>query len=556
MLTVALEDYFQGRAFEGVVDQTRWSRFESRFEKNTIAALDLLRKHRAEATFFVMDSVAVRHPAIVHEVVRQGHEIASAGSSRKSFRQLTQVELREELRRTRGHIEGVTGQKLRGFRVADRRLGPKDLWALETLAEEGFAYDSSLSPSLLHFRTQPWRRFVHHATFGARGIWEVPLTSWSMLGCMAPIAGGNYFRQFPESLIRGAVDRWARQNQAPFVMYFRVWDLDLDQPQITGAPLLARVRHYRNADKMPALLSEFLTRYRFTSIENYLELAAAEPAAIRSPVPAAAPIRTRYEARTPVTVVVPCFNEEESLPYLANTLRELDETLDHAYELRYIFVNDGSSDGTLALLRKLFADETRFTVLDHGKNRGVAAAILSGIRAARTQIVCSIDCDCTYDPRELRHMIPMLRDGIDMVTASPYHPLGSVVNVPGWRLALSRGASWIYGLILRQPIHTYTSCFRVYRRDRVTQIELHEKGFLGIAELVGEMTLRGSKMVEHPATLETRMLGTSKMRVARTLVGHLRLMARLTRQRLAQVRKVEREATPAELPETTEIIKT
>ncbi|MDX6709138.1 MAG: hypothetical protein QOH96_154 [Blastocatellia bacterium] len=64
-------------------------------------------------------------------------------------------------------------------------------------------------------------------------------------------------------------------------------------------------------------------------------------------------------------------------------------------------------------------------------SKAVAAAILTGVGNSNTEIVCSIDCNCTYDPHELGEMIPKLVPGVDLVTASPYHPLGQVRNVPG-----------------------------------------------------------------------------------------------------------------------------
>ncbi len=137
-----------------------------------------------------------------------------------------------------------------------------------------------------------------------------------------------------------------------------------------------------------------------------------------------------------------------------------------------------------------------------------------------------MDCDCTYDPIEMATMIPMLEPGVDLVTASPYHPKGRVVNVPGWRLTLSRGASLLYRAVVGQGLHTYTSCFRVYRKSAVVDLELTEGGFLGVAELLGLLALRGGRIVEHPATLEVRLFGQSKMKTAKTIQGHLRLLSR------------------------------
>ena len=66
-------------------------------------------------------------------------------------------------------------------------------------------------------------------------------------------------------------------------------------------------------------------------------------------------------------------------------------------------------------------------------------------------------------------MLPLMTGSVDLVTASPYHKDGGVRNVPGWRLFLSRGASFLYRRVLRSKLDTYTSCFRVYRRSSVVE---------------------------------------------------------------------------------------
>src|SRR5262249_51413580 len=157
------------------------------------------------------------------------------------------------------------------------------------------------------------------------------------------------------------------------------------------------------------------------------------------------------------------YNEELILPYLANTLASVEAKL-HEYAITFVLVDDGSKDATWAGLQKAFGGQPGFELYRHEHNRGVAAAIMTGIRRARDEIGCPIACDCTYDPRGLAEMIPRLQPGVDLVTASPYHPEGHVRNVPGWRLKLSKAASWLYRRVLRHKLHTYTSCFRVYRR--------------------------------------------------------------------------------------------
>ncbi len=162
---------------------------------------------------------------------------------------------------------------------------------------------------------------------------------------------------------------------------------------------------------------------------------------------------------------------------------------------------------------------------------------MTGMKAATTEIVCSMDCDCTYDPHELVKMIPLLTDEIDLVTASPYHKKGGVRNVPEWRLFLSKGASWLYRRTLNAKLSTYTSCFRVYRRSSFVNLEIREKGFLGVAEMLGRLDLAGGKIIEYPAVLEVRLFGISKMKTARTVFGHLKLISSLSQARLFRKNK-------------------
>ena len=573
LLTVMLEDYFHVEAFNGLIQRSQWDRFETRLEKNTLRALDLLDRNNVKATFFVLGWVADKHPEIVGEVARRGHEVASRGLYHRSTRRMTPDEFRDDLARSRDAVEHASGKKVLGYRAARRWTSPEDLWALDILAEEGYAYDSSLVPLDRAFNAEPWRRFAHEQQVGEKTIWEFPVSTTNLFGWRVPIAGGNYLRQFPHTLVKRAVARWHEKYDAPFVMYTHVWELDPEQPRISSASHLTKIRHYRNLGKMAWVLEDYFSEYSFVGVADYLGLntaldatpaaeagTALAPDAVslidrRKPVlpvsintetpPAAVAAATSNARRTPVSIVVPCYNEELILPYLSNTLRSVTDALQKEYDLRFIFVDDGSRDKTLASLEQLFGSLPHCSIVHHKKNLGVAASILDGIRHAETEIVCSIDCDCTYDPHELRNMIPLLTADAAMVTASPYHPQGRVRNVPQWRLGLSKGASFLYRHTLTQQLHTYTSCFRVYRRDAVVDLRLREAGFLGVAEILGRLDLRGERIVEYPATLEVRLFGQSKMKVLKTIVGHLQLLTRLLALRV-QGNALER-VMPAEV---------
>jgi len=541
VLTVALEDYFHVTPLQSVISQDRWYRFEMRLEASTRRTLDLLDECGARATFFVLGWVADAAPELVREVTDRGHEVAAKGYHHQDFRRRREA-FEEDAVRAREALERATGRPVLGYRLAQHWLRREDLWMLEVLSRAGYEYDSSLRMVFRNYAREPWRQFPHRVTIGQRPFLEVPLSSVRPLGCGIPIAGGNYWRQFPQSLVKRAIARWDRRYDAPLVMYFHTWELDPDQPRINGVPLRQQIRQYRNLRKMPGMVRYYLERYRFTSVADYFDL-DADPSE-RHAGPAAAVVARRNGGPAPavqgardltaVSVVVPCYNEQESLPYLANTLRSVVDKLSDRYDFRFIFVDDFSTDRTWQTLHAVFGRNPRCTFIQHDRNRGVAAAIQTGLQSASTDIVCSMDCDCTYDPHEFGRMIPLLTDDVDVVTASPYHPLGSVKNVPRWRLFLSNGLSRLYRVILRQKLYTYTSCFRVYRRQATIGIPVGRGGFFGVAEMLGRLDLAGRRIVECPAVLEARMLGRSKMKVLRTITGHLSLLLQLMMSRVGR----------------------
>lgn len=532
LLTIAVEDYFQVVAFRKVIQPSHWYRFERRVEANTNKALDLLDEFGVHATFFALGWVADEFPELIRSIAERGHEVATKGYYHRFIDEMTPSEFREDLVRSREAIERASGLRVHGHRIARGSFGLADLWALDVLAEEGFDYDSSFYPRLRSIAAEPWRRFPHVHRRAGRALHELPLSTWKVGPWLLPMAGGNYFRQLPPFLVNRAVRAWMQGCDPPFMMYFHVWELDAQLPAITAAGPVARLRQYRNLERMPSLVRYYLARYSFGPVAGYLGLEPEPATSVPAPEPEAqAAVVPRGTARQPVTVVVPCFNEQGVLLYLANTLRKVETALRPLYDLHFLFVDDGSSDDTWKALHEQFGSDARCGFIRHPENRGVAAAILTGIREADTELVCSIDCDCTYDPHQLRELIPMLEGSVDMVTASPYHPSGRVLNVPGWRLLLSRTLSMLYGLVLRQKLHTYTSCFRVYRRRSMLDLELHETGFLGVAEMVCELDRRGRHIVECPAVLEVRMLGRSKMKILRVIAGHLRLLTRVASSR-------------------------
>ena len=175
--------------------------------------------------------------------------------------------------------------------------------------------------------------------------------------------------------------------------------------------------------------------------------------------------------------------------------------------------------------------------MKHEVNRGLGAALRTGFSGAEGDLIVTTDSDGTYKFSSIPAMLDLLQPGVDIVTASPYHPQGNVVGVPKNRLILSQGASFLYRVLVSWNVHTYTCLFRAYRREVIDTISFKSNGFLAGTELMVKGMLKGYKVVEFPAVLYSRVFGTSKAKLARTIWAHLSFQWQvlLHRMRLVQL---------------------
>lgn len=120
------------------------------------------------------------------------------------------------------------------------------------------------------------------------------------------------------------------------------------------------------------------------------------------------------DAAPRLSIVVPLYNEEENLPALDGEIRAALAPLGLAYEVLY--VDDGSTDGSLTALRSLAAADPRIRILRHRKNAGQSAGLASGFRAARGELVATLDADLQNDPADLPRLLAKLDEGWDVVS--------------------------------------------------------------------------------------------------------------------------------------------
>ena len=267
-MSVDVEEHFQVGAFETTIRREDWPRWDSRVVRNTERALQLFADKGVSATFFTLGWVAEREPGLLRRIVESGHEIANHGYAHDRVHTFTPESFRADIRKARALIEGAAGAEVKGYRAPSFSIGKGNRWALEVLAEEGYAYSSSVAPIRHdHYGWPEAPRFPHRPVAGSDMV-EVPVTTVEYAGRRMACGGGGFFRLLPYGLSEWAIDRVNRVEGQATVFYFHPWEIDPGQPVVPRAPLRSRIRHYTNLDVMEAKLARLLDRFRWDRMDR------------------------------------------------------------------------------------------------------------------------------------------------------------------------------------------------------------------------------------------------------------------------------------------------
>lgn len=234
-----------------------------------------------------------------------------------------------------------------------------------------------------------------------------------------------------------------------------------------------------------------------------------------------------------LSLVIPAYNEAEGVSQTAGKLRPVLDELRKNNDVELVFVNDGSKDDTEALLKQEFSSDPGVKVVSHDRNRGLGAAIRTGFSNVSGDVIVTTDFDGTYSFETIPQLLALLVDGVDIVTASPYHPQGHVDGVPAYRLVFSYGASLLYRSLVKWNIYCWTALFRAYRAQVIKTTPFTSNDFLAGTELLVNALRAGYKVVEYPTTLRVRTFGQSSLKVARVTKTHLQFQGAILRARLA-----------------------
>lgn len=260
-LSVDVEDWFQVGAFENVIARDNWDGLTDRVERNCDVILEMFAEADVKATFFTLGWVAKRHPQLMQRIAAAGHELASHGWDHARVFTLGAERFAADLERSRKTIEDAGGAAVTGYRAPSFSIDSRTPWAYEVMAEQGYAYSSSVAPIAHdHYGWREAPRFAFKPLPGSDLI-EIPVTTAEFAGRRLAAGGGGFFRVLPYAFSRWAIRQVNRRDRRPAVFYFHPWEIDPGQPRVANAPLKSRLRHYSRLEQMSGKLRQLIGEF-------------------------------------------------------------------------------------------------------------------------------------------------------------------------------------------------------------------------------------------------------------------------------------------------------
>jgi glycosyltransferase involved in cell wall biosynthesis len=216
---------------------------------------------------------------------------------------------------------------------------------------------------------------------------------------------------------------------------------------------------------------------------------------------------TEQNGKIEISVVVPVYNEEENLPVLIPKLTEVLERLGYGFEI--IFVDDGSSDGSLRILRERASQYPSFRVLRLKQNRGLSTALMAGWREARGEKIVTLDSDLQNDPADIPKLLEYL-GRYDMATGWRQKREDSWLKKISSKIGNSV-RNWLSGENIRDSACT----LRAFKKECIKEIPV----FNGMHRFLSTLVkMNGYRIIEVPVSHHPRKFGKSKYNIRNRMV--------------------------------------
>ena len=203
----------------------------------------------------------------MRRIVDAGHELGSHGYDHQRVFTFAPEDWRADLRKSRAILEDASGTAVTGYRAPSFSIDTRTPWAHAILAEEGYAYSSSVAPVKHdHYGWPDSPRFAWKPCADSPLI-ELPVTTARFARRTLAAGGGGFFRLLPYAFSRWAIRQVNGDAQRPAIIYFHPWEIDPDQPRVANAPMRSKVRHYSNLSVMAPKLRRLARDFRWGRVD-------------------------------------------------------------------------------------------------------------------------------------------------------------------------------------------------------------------------------------------------------------------------------------------------
>ena len=272
LLGIDFEEWFHPQLIQEVLKHETKS-FE--IVKGIDKIIEFLGKHETYATFFMVGEILENYPHILDKILDNGHEI---GFHTMYHSRLDSKNFQEKFSKELDDFAKLTDNRSKGFRAPTFSLNEKSSWAIDTLEEHGYVYDSSIVPaktSLYGNPNAPRNPYKITSDYldsdNPKGkIIEFPLMVTKFLGKTVPVGGGFYLRTLPFGTTKKALRTYDQENK-PGVFYIHSWELTPEYMPKIKLSTKNNFITYHNLDKVLERMSVLLSNFEFTSFQRFIQ---------------------------------------------------------------------------------------------------------------------------------------------------------------------------------------------------------------------------------------------------------------------------------------------
>ena len=263
ILTFDIEDWYN---CDFISEDFAWDKFDYLVDKAFLPVLDEMDRRGLKSTCFCLGWLAEKHPDLIREIARRGHQIGCHSYQHELAFRFTREQFVADTLKAKHLLEDVTGTPVEVFRAPGFSITERNTWALDCLVEMGFKYDCSVFPAAHDYGGMPHYGASEPTvlvTPAGNRIKEFPVNVHPFLGRNIVFSGGGFFRFFPYPLIR----KWAKASSY-MMTYFHPREFDPSTPKVKSLPLMRQFKTYVNVRGNMKKWQKLVTDFEFVNVRE------------------------------------------------------------------------------------------------------------------------------------------------------------------------------------------------------------------------------------------------------------------------------------------------